>query len=74
MGSMNDQPSRVREIADRDPTVGMQPVDIEALVDGRHPDPFSQLGPHRTKAGHAVRALLPGASGVASIRAGFSLG
>ncbi len=65
MGSMNDQPSRVSEIADRDPAVGMHPVDIEALVDGRHPDPFSQLGPHRTASGHAVRAMLPGASSVA---------
>ena len=67
MGSMNDQPSRVREIADRDPTVGMHSVDIEALVDGRHPDPFSQLGPHRTAAGPSVRTLLPGASGVSVV-------
>ena len=67
MGSMNERSSRIREIADRDPTTGMHPVDIEALVDGRHPDPFSQLGPHRTADGYAVRTLLPGASGVSVI-------
>lgn len=64
MGSLNDQTSRIREIADRDPLAGMHPVDIEALVDGRHPDPFSQLGMHRTSSGYAVRAMLPGAAGV----------
>ena len=65
MGSMNDQSSRVRAIADRDPLVGMQTVDVDAILDGRHPDPFSQLGMHRTATGHAVRAMLPGAASVA---------
>ncbi|MBU6490539.1 MAG: 1,4-alpha-glucan branching enzyme, partial [Burkholderiales bacterium] len=51
-------------MADRDPMAGMHPVDIEALIDGRHPDPFSQLGMHRTISGYAVRAMLPGATGV----------
>ena len=64
---MNDQSPRIREIADRDPTTGMHPVDIDALADGRHPDPFSQLGPHRTAAGTVIRALLPGASGVSVV-------
>jgi 1,4-alpha-glucan branching enzyme len=64
MGSMNDQSSRVRAIAERDPLVGMQAVDVEAILDGRHPDPFSQLGMHRTATGPAVRAMLPGAASV----------
>ncbi|WP_206958400.1 1,4-alpha-glucan branching protein GlgB [Trinickia acidisoli] len=54
-------------MSDRDPNVGMHSVDIEALVDGRHPDPFSQLGPHRTAAGDTVRTLLPGAASVSVI-------
>ena len=64
MGSMNDQSSRLREMAERDPTTGLHAVDIEALVDGRHPNPFSQLGMHQTPTGYAVRAMLPGASRV----------
>src|SRR5262245_9385489 len=43
-------------------------VDIEALVAGRHPDPFAVLGPHiRRENGAtamAVRAFLPGAAAV----------
>lgn len=39
--------------------------DIQALVDGYHPDPFSVLGPHRDADRWAVRAFLPGAMGVA---------
>jgi 1,4-alpha-glucan branching enzyme len=54
----------VRPIAARDPLTGLHALDIDALVDARHPDPFSQLGPHRTPDGPAVRALLPGAAGV----------
>jgi 1,4-alpha-glucan branching enzyme len=51
----------------RDPAAGLHPLDIDALVDARHPDPFSQLGLHRTDAGMVVRALLPGAAGVTVI-------
>ena len=36
---------------------------IEALVAGRHGDPFALLGPH----GDAVRVLLPGAAGVRAL-------
>ena len=35
---------------------------IAALLDGRHADPFSLLGPHAGPAGTWVRALLPGAA------------
>ncbi len=49
---------------DRDPTIGLNLLDIDALVEARHPDPFSQLGMHQTDAGPVVRALLPNASHV----------
>lgn len=45
-------------------TEGLHPLDIDALVEARHPDPFSKLGLHQTDAGPVVRVLLPGASGV----------
>jgi 1,4-alpha-glucan branching enzyme len=35
--------------------------DIAALLGARHGDPFAVLGPHRTRAGFVLRALLPGA-------------
>ncbi|MEJ2515253.1 MAG: 1,4-alpha-glucan branching protein GlgB [Gammaproteobacteria bacterium] len=34
---------------------------IEALVSGRHGDPFSLLGPHDTPGGCVIRAFMPGA-------------
>ena len=34
---------------------------ISALLEGRHADPFSLLGPHEGPAGTFVRAILPGA-------------
>jgi 1,4-alpha-glucan branching enzyme len=34
---------------------------IQALVEGRHPDPFAVLGPHATPRGTALRVLRPGA-------------
>ncbi len=37
-------------------------ADIEAVVAGRHPDPFAILGPHTTEAGVVVRAFVPGAT------------
>jgi 1,4-alpha-glucan branching enzyme len=67
MGAMNDQSAVIRPIADRDPTAGLNPLDIDALVEARHPDPFSVLGLHRTAAGYVVRAFLPGAAGIAVI-------
>ena len=42
--------------------------DVDALVQGRHPDPFAVLGPHVCRVGRAtslaVRAFLPGALAV----------
>ena len=35
--------------------------DIAALLEARHGDPFAVLGPHSTRAGFVLRALLPGA-------------
>ncbi|WP_437437771.1 1,4-alpha-glucan branching protein GlgB [Trinickia violacea] len=66
----------VKPIAGRDPRAGLNELDIEAIVDARHPDPFSQLGPHRTSDGPAVRAMLPGAAQVEVIEreSGASLG
>jgi 1,4-alpha-glucan branching enzyme len=37
---------------------------VEALVTGRHGDPFAILGPHTTPDGDCVRAFLPGATAV----------
>jgi 1,4-alpha-glucan branching enzyme len=37
---------------------------IDAIVHGRHGDPFAVLGPHETAAGHAVRAFIPDADNV----------
>ncbi len=66
---MNEQSSssRIHSIAERDPAVGLDKVDMQALVDARHPDPFSKLGMHRTTEGYVVRAMLPGASAVAVV-------
>jgi 1,4-alpha-glucan branching enzyme len=44
----------------------MHDAAVEALVGGRHGDPFSLLGPHRTGDGWVLRAFLPGASAVAA--------
>jgi 1,4-alpha-glucan branching enzyme len=44
-----------------------------ALAAGRHPDPFSFLGPHRMESGRALRAFLPGATRV-DVVAGDELG
>jgi 1,4-alpha-glucan branching enzyme len=33
-------------MSEYDPTAGLQPLDLDALVEARHPDPFSQLGMH----------------------------
>mgnify|MGYP000515990126 CR=1 FL=1 len=42
----------------------MDSADIEALVEGRHDDPFSILGPHRENGRRVVRAFLPWAARV----------
>ncbi|MCC7282979.1 MAG: 1,4-alpha-glucan branching protein GlgB [Acetobacteraceae bacterium] len=43
--------------------------EIEALLGGRHADPFAILGPHEAEGGVVVRALVPGASRLALRRA-----
>jgi 1,4-alpha-glucan branching enzyme len=48
---------------------------VEAIVNGRHGDPFAVLGPHIEARGVRVRALLPGADAAELIdAAGQSLG
>ena len=42
----------------------------QALIDGRHGDPFAVLGPHDSDAGPVVRVLLPGADSVTAVGAG----
>jgi len=42
----------------------MNSADIQALVEGRHDDPFSILGPHRDNGDRVVRAFLPWATRV----------
>jgi 1,4-alpha-glucan branching enzyme len=39
-------------------------ADIAAIVGARHGDPFAVLGPHVTRAGLVIRALVPGATSV----------
>ena len=39
-------------------------VDLAALADARHADPFGVLGPHRTPDGIVIRAMLPSAARV----------
>ena len=46
---------------------GLNRVDLDALVDARHHDPFSQLGMHDTSAGPVVRVMLPNAGRVSVI-------
>jgi 1,4-alpha-glucan branching enzyme len=43
---------------------GVDPYAVEALVEGRHGDPFSVLGRHQAGENLVVRALLPGAVAV----------
>jgi 1,4-alpha-glucan branching enzyme len=64
---MNDTSTPTHPGAERNLSIGLDPVDIDALVDARHPDPFSRLGMHSTSAGHVVRALLPGAAHVSVV-------
>ena len=46
----------------------LAPQDLAALLAGRHPDPFSVLGPHLQPDGRvALRALLPGARVVEAV-------
>jgi 1,4-alpha-glucan branching enzyme len=45
-------------------------VSFQALADGRHPDPFGILGPHRESGKVVIRAILPPAETVAVTRDG----
>ena len=40
---------------------------VEAIIEGRHDDPFSFLGMHQTPAGICVRAMLPEAQEMAVV-------
>src|SRR5215470_13501163 len=51
--------SQSKSPAPRDPRLHSQ---IDALVGGRHSDPFSLLGPHAMDGGWAVRFFLPWAA------------
>ncbi|MGV2104457.1 1,4-alpha-glucan branching protein GlgB [Agrobacterium vitis] len=51
-------------IATSDLLSGIDAQAVQALIDGRHGDPFSILGPHRTDEETVVRAIFPGALGV----------
>jgi len=42
----------------------MRPDDVQALIRGRHPDPFGVLGPHEVGSGLAIRAFWPRARGI----------
>ena len=55
---------RSRVMAQRDVLSGTDAGAIQALVDGRHGDPFSILGDHRAGTDRVVRVFLPGAVGV----------
>jgi 1,4-alpha-glucan branching enzyme len=45
----------------QDCLVGISAEAVQALVDGRHGDPFAILGPHSVGSMSVVRALAPGA-------------
>ncbi|MGH7043978.1 MAG: 1,4-alpha-glucan branching enzyme, partial [Acetobacteraceae bacterium] len=47
----------------------LDPAAMEAVVQGRHADPFAVLGPHQTAAGRVVRAFFPTAGRVEAIAA-----
>ncbi|MCS0496367.1 1,4-alpha-glucan branching protein GlgB [Ancylobacter sp. MQZ15Z-1] len=43
--------------------------EVEALVGGRHADPFALLGPHETKSGLVIRAFVPDAATLQAVEA-----
>ena len=50
-------------------------ADIDAILESRHPDPFSVLGLHAAGGGHVARCFLPGAAEVtAETLAGKAIG
>ena len=42
---------------------GVDDASLQALIEGRHGDPFAILGPHLAGGGSIVRAFMPGATG-----------
>ena len=48
----------------QDCLIGISAEAVQALVDGRHGDPFAILGPHSAGPMSIVRALAPGAQGI----------
>jgi 1,4-alpha-glucan branching enzyme len=55
------------EANDHERAAGLAPIDIDALIEARHPDPFAVLGMHLSSRGPVVRAMLPGARSVAVV-------
>src|SRR5215218_6555027 len=49
---------------------GIEPGSVQALVEGRHGDAFSILGPHPASGGSIVRVFMPGAKSVEVLRRG----
>ncbi|MGF9759896.1 1,4-alpha-glucan branching protein GlgB [Microvirga sp. 0TCS3.31] len=49
---------------------GIEPGNVQALVEGRHGDPFSILGQHIAGGGSIVRVFMPGARSVEVLRRG----
>ncbi|WP_201861553.1 1,4-alpha-glucan branching protein GlgB [Microvirga soli] len=47
---------------------GVEPSSVQALVEGRHGDPFSILGQHPAGGGSIVRVFMPGAKSVEVLR------
>jgi len=43
-------------------------ADIDALVEAKHGDPFSVLGPHTVRGGSVIRAFVPGAQTLSATR------
>src|ERR1700758_581926 len=50
----------------------MTPLELDAILNGAHGDPFSVLGPHKTAEGWEVRAFLPQAMDAVAIVAGIA--
>ena len=51
----------------REALSGISTEAVQALVEGRHGDPFSVLGPHGSADGRVLRVFLPGARGVEAV-------
>src|SRR5262249_33937574 len=54
----------------QDALAGLSGDAVQALVDGRHGDPFSILGPHESLVARVVRVFTPGARKVEAVAGG----